>query len=368
MAKAHSNAYNTIPYIYHEAGFEIEKKYLSVRSEEKALALAKRYGFARGIAGYEEALEDDGVQVIDICTDDCSHKEIALLALKKGKHVLCEKPLATTAKDALELCAAVRASGKKAMCGFNYRFIPAVRLAKQLLENGTMGRVYNFNGVYNQDVGAYEDTPYEKLWYASGGKSSGVALGIGSHLLDLSRFLVGEITAVAGRTVNYMPVRNSQSGPKEVGQEEEMLAILDFAGGATGLVKASAVSAGRKNQLAFEIACSKGSIRFDMQDINSLHVFLRDTPVAAVSGFTKVDVTQLDKGHPFMDVWWPRGHGVGWEHAHINELAHFLTCVAGDIPLQPYGATFEDGYRAIRVVEAIKESQLSGRRIALEKL
>jgi predicted dehydrogenase len=262
--------------------------------------------------------------------------------------------MALNSKDAALMRDAAEKSGVLAMCGFNYRFVSAVVLAKQLIQSGRMGRVYHFNGSFLQD-GAYdEDTPFEKLSFAQGSKGSGVSLAIGSHIIDMARFLVGEITEVGGMLPNYTPVRNSGNGPVKVDKEEDMLAIVKFQNGAAGMLRASVVSAGRKNRLAWEISCSKGTLVFDLENLNYLDVFYKENALNELSGFTRVNVTQVDRNHPFMDVWWPRGHVVGWEHAHINEIAHLLHCIANKEPLSPMGATFEDGYRAALIIDSLK--------------
>jgi len=356
MAKAHSNAYHTIPYIYNKSNYRIDLDSLSAATIEEAEEAARRYSFANAYAGYEEAVSKGSIDIVDICAADFIHKDIAVAALSHGKHVLCEKPLANSLEDAQAMYDAAVRAGTKTMCGFNYRFVPAVRLARMLLERGTMGRIYSFNGAYNQDSGAFDDIPLERLWYAYGSKASGVSYGIGSHIIDMARFLVGEIATVSGLMKIYTKERPSNKGLQKVLKEEEMLALVEFDNEASGMIKASAVAAGRKNQLTFEISCSKGSLSFDLEEPNYLNVFLKNSPIAQVSGFTKVNVTQIDREHPFMDVWWPRGHGIGWEHAHINEIAHFLDCVANDRDIAPYGATFKDGLRAIEIIEAIRLS------------
>lgn len=361
MAKAHANAYHTIPYIYHQAPYKVELKAICATGMEKAQAAAARYGFERAATGWQALVEDPEIDLIDICGPDALHAAIAMEAIKRGKHVLCEKPLATNARDALEMreAAAARA-GLKAMTGFNYRFIGAVRLAKNLINAGVMGRVYHFNGEYAQDVGASPETPLEKLWYAYGPKSSGVALGIGCHLIDMARHLTGEITEVTGALPIYNTSRDSASGKAEVSREEDMLIVAAFEQGARGMLRASAVSAGRKNSLRFELSCSKGSLRFDLESPSFLEVFLMDSPVREVSGFTRVNVTEMDRGHPFAEYWWPRGHVLGWEHAHINEIAHLLECIALDKPVAKDGADFDDGYRACRVIDSLKEAVQTG--------
>jgi predicted dehydrogenase len=365
MAKAHSNAYHTIPYIYNNEKFIPELVMAGAATAAEAAATAERYGFSRSCEGYRELIENKDIDVVDICVSDALHKEIALEAIKHGKHVFCEKPLALNSADAEEMYKAAEKAGVKAMCGFNYRFVSAVMLARNLIQSGNMGRIYHFTGSYMQDVGYDEDTPFEKLWYTQGSKGSGVALGIGSHLIDMARFLAGEITEVSGMMPIYTPVRKSEKGQARVEKEEDMLAMVTFDNGATGLLRASAISAGRKNRLAWEISCSRGTLVFDLENLNYLDIFYKDNPLREASGFTRVNVTQVDRDHPFMDVWWPRGHILGWEHAHINEIAHFLRCVALDRPLAPDGASFEDGYRTTLIIDSLRVAAKEKRAVRL---
>lgn len=372
MAKSHSNAYHTIPYMFPELPCLPRLAVLGSSSADRARAAADRYGFAKSVVGWEEVVRDPDVQLVDVSNGDRLHAATALAALENGKHVLCEKPLASSlaeAKPMVEAAERAEKKGLKAMCGFNYRFIPAVALAKRLIEQGDLGRIYSFNGCYLQDVGAYEDTPHEKVWYAGGGpKDTGVLYGIGSHLIDQARYLVGEIDTVAGGMRTYIPERDGAGGKKKVANEEDAAAVVGFANGAFGAIRAAAVATGRKNRLSWEISGSKGTVVFDLEDLNYLQVFLRDTPVKEVTGFSRVNVTQLDRDHPFMDIWWPRGHAIGWEHAHINQAAHLLRCIAENRPVGPEGATFRDGYQALRVIEAIRRSEATGARQKVEDI
>ena len=356
MAKAHSNAYHTIPYIYNNESYVPELVMAAASTAEKAAAVAERFGFSRSCAGYREIVESGDIDVVDICVSDALHKEIALEAVKNGKHILCEKPMALNSNDALEMLQAAKNAGVKAMCGFNYRFVSAVVLARNLIKSGKMGKVYHFNGCYLQDGAYAEDTPFEKLSFAQGPKGSGASLAIGCHLIDMARFIVGEITEVSGMMPTYNPYRNSQKGRVKIDKEEDMLAMVKFNNDATGLLRASVVSAGRKNRLAWEVSCSLGSLVFDLENLNNLDVFYRESPMQEISGFTRINVTQADRSHPFMDVWWPRGHIVGWEHAHINEIAHFLHCIAHNEDLEPMGASFEDGYKSILIIDSLKKA------------
>jgi predicted dehydrogenase len=365
MCRAHSNAYHKARYFYWNKNFEPAMVGVADITQAGAEDAAARYGYSYGCEGWERLLADPKIALVDICVGDALHKKAAVEAAKAGKAVLCEKPLALNVEDAQEMVDAASGNAVKNMCGFNYRFFPAVQLAKRLIDQGLMGKLYCFNGSYCQDQGADDRIPAEKLWYVMGPKASGASNGIGSHLIDMSRFLVGEIGSVSGFMKIYNKIRTSNSGDIAVKNDEEMLAVLEFANGASGLYKASAVSGGRKNFFSWEINGSGGSITFNTEEPNILHVYLRDAPVKELNGFTAVNVTQLDKGHPLMEHFWPRGSGLGWEDAHVNEIAHMLDCVANDGSVSPLGATFEDGLHVVKVIKAIRESQDSGRRINL---
>ena len=365
MCKAHSNAYHKARYYYWD------KKFLPVMvgvadvSKSGAEDAASRYGYAYGCQGWESLLADPDISLIDVCVGDALHKQVSIEAAQAGKAVLCEKPLALNVEDARLMLESVRRHKVKHMCGFNYRFFPAVLLAKRLIEQGLMGKLYCFNGSYCQDQGADDRVPAEKLWYVQGPKASGASNGIGSHLVDMSRFLMGDLGSVSGFTKIYNKIRSSAHGDVEVKNDEEMLALVEFVNGASGLYKASAVSGGRKNFFSWELSGSGGSMLFNTEDPNILKVYLRDSPVKEINGFTSVNVTQLDKNHPLMEHFWPRGSGLGWEDAHVNEIAHLLDCIAEDKDIAPLGATFEDGLKVVETLAAVRESQASGKRIYL---
>jgi predicted dehydrogenase len=268
-----------------------------------------------------------------------------------------------TVRDAAAMLEAATQAGVKHMCCFNYRFIPAVRLAKELLERGAIGQVYHFRGRYLQEPGHDPASAVEDVWYTSGTRS-GILLGIGSHVIDMARFLVGEITSVSGLVRTWNTARVNRAGMVEtVSADEGNLALVEFAGGAAGTLESSGVATGHKNQHTWEINGSQGSICWDLEDPNHLLVYSDEAPAPDMRGFASVSVTT--GAHPLQTIYLPPGHNAGWEYGHVHALYHFLECVVNDKPVAPYGATFEDGYRAQVIMDAVVRSSRTGRRINL---
>jgi predicted dehydrogenase len=363
MGKVHSNAYVKIPFSFPSPAASPRLAAVCGRNAQKTEDLARRFGYAACCTDWRELVSDPGVRVVDVCTPDSEHCAASIAAAEHGKHVICEKPLAMSVKDARAMAEAVKKAGVKSMLCHNYRFIPAVRFARDLIDAGTIGRIYHFRAVYLQEVGHDPSAPLEDCWYASGTKS-GVLLGIGSHIIDMARFLAGEIITVSGLVSTWNRSRRTRSGAAEtVGADEGNAAIVQFEGGAVGTLESSGVATGRKNFQGWEINGSKGSLVFDLEDPNHLQVY-SDQAAREIRGFAAVTVT--DSGHPLRIQYLPPGHNAGWEYGHVHALHHFLDCVANDKPVSPYGATFEDGYRVQAVMQAIRDSSESGRRITLE--
>lgn len=358
MCKVHTHGFKTARYIFdHVANWETELIAVGGTSEEKGKAAAERFGYQKGVEGYQSIITDPRVDVFDNVTPDPMHVQPTIDAALAGKHVICEKPLAWAAEDAKRMLDAAAGAGVKHLCCFSYRFLPAVRLAYELVRNGVLGKLYHFSGRYFQDCGHDEATPIEKTWYTY----TGAVQGIGSHLIDMARFMIGEIEAVNGMSRTYNKVRSSKNGPFNATADEGFFSQLSFGSDISGSFETLVVAAGKRNQLTFEIFGSKGSLRWDVQEPNFLHVFLAESANASISGYTKVCATEPN--HPFMDIWWPAGHVLGWEHGHINMLAHFMDCVANGKPVSPLAATFEDGYRVALIIDAMKRSAQSGSRV-----
>jgi predicted dehydrogenase len=261
--------------------------------------------------------------------------------------VICEKPLGRDAAESYDTWQQVRAAGVKHMCAFNYRFVPAVRLARQMIEAGELGEIHHFRGRYLQEWGAAEMDAWRFDKAAAG---SGALGDLGAHVVDLARYLVGEIEHVSAQTATFWPGR-------EV--DDAVESAVSFAGGAVGTIEATRFATGRKNAFQWEINGSKGSVAFDMERLNELQVFRADGDRAR--GFKTVLVSEAD--HPFWDLWWPPGHIIGWGDTFTHEALHLLRAIAGETDVAPYGATFEDGYRAAEVCDAIVRSSDSGERV-----
>lgn len=360
MGRAHANAYRKIPHTFWPP--EVQPRLVAVcgRSEKRAAQAATRYGFEGYYTDWRDLVADERVNLLDNVAWHDAHVEPCVAALEAGKHVLCEKPLAVTAAGAKEMRDAAVATGKQNMVAFNYRFAPAVRLAREIIEGGLLGHINHARISYLQEHQADASAPYP--WV---GRESGVLLGLGSHVIDLSRFLVGEPARVTGfvRTFNrHRPTPDDPEQLVEVEDDDAAVAQVEFVGGALGTLEAAWICAGNKNRLEFEIRGSAGSLRWNLEDLNRLHVFLtHPNKVEGVAGFEDVLVTEGH--HPYHGAWWPHGHVLGWEHLHVNLVHHLLSAIADGGAVAPWGATFEDGYRAAVVSEAIEEASRRGQSV-----
>ncbi len=362
MGKVHSNAYLKIPYSFPSPAAWPVLVAMGGRDRARVADVASRFGYRGFYTDWKRMVADPDIEIFDNCTPDDRHAAPSIAAAKAGKHVVCEKPLAMTVKDAAAMAEAVQKAGVKAMCCFNYRFIPAVRLAKELIDRGALGKIYHFRGCYLQEPGHDPAAPLEDCWYTTGTRS-GILLGIGSHIIDMSRFLIGEIVSVSGLLRTWNTTRLNRAGQAEaVTADEGNLALVEFANGATGTLESSGVATGRKNQHTWEINGSRASLVWDLEDPNHLLVY-SDDALPEVRGFAAVSVT--DARHPLQTIYLPTGHNAGWEYGHLHALHHFVDCVVNDKAVAPYGATFEDGYRCQVIMNAIARSSRTGRRINL---
>jgi predicted dehydrogenase len=354
MGKAHSHALKTLGHMVYPPPALPILAAIAGRDAEAVRAAAARYGYERAYTDWRDMVADPSVQLLDNGGPNNAHAEPCIAAAGAGKHVLCEKPLGRTAAEAKAMLAAVTEANVKHMVGFNYRFVPAVRYAYELVHSGTLGTIHHFRARYLQDWLADPTSPHS--WRLSRATAGSGALGdLGAHVVDLARFLVGEPASVSATLKTFTLQR--PGGAVDV--DDAFAATVEFDSGAIGTLEASRVALGRKNHMAFEINGSKGSLAFNLERLNELQVRAADGP----GGFTDVLVTESN--HPFMQYWWPTGHIIGWEHTFVHELAHLFEAIVNDRDIAPYGATFEDGYRAAVVCDALAASSQDRTHVAI---
>jgi predicted dehydrogenase len=344
MGKAHTNAYRKIAYMTWPPPLRPRLVSIYGRTEAAVAEAARRYGYERWTTDWRDLVEDEAIGLLDNSGPNSLHAEPTIAAAERGKHVLCEKPLGRSADESYETWQRVKAAGVKHMCAFNYRFVPAIRLARQLVEAGEIGEIVHFRGRYLQEWGA---DPNLDAWRFQADEAGGTLGDTGAHVIDLARFLGGEIVSVSGVVRTFIPGRQV---------DDAIAATVELEGGATGTIEASRVTLGHKNALQWELNGTKGSLAFDVERLNELQVYRGGRS----RGFETVLVTETDD--PFLEWWWPPGHILGWEHSFVHEIHHLLQAIAGNGDVAPLGATFEDGYRAAEVCDAILRSSDSGAR------
>jgi predicted dehydrogenase len=349
MGKAHSNAYKTLAYMTWPPPLMPQLVSIAGRNEEAVREAATRYGFEGYVTDWRDLVGDERIGLFDNSGPNNLHAEPSIAAAEAGKHVICEKPLGRDASESYDAWQRVDAAGVKHMCAFNYRFVPAMRLARQIIESGDLGEITHFRGSYLQEWGTIDD----EVWRFDKSLAGSGALGdLGAHVIDLARYLVGEIKSVAGVTATFKPGR-------EV--DDAFESVVTFDNGAVGTIEATRFATGRKNAFTWEINGSNGSIAFDLERLNELQVHIAgSTPAESAQGFRNVLVSEAD--HPFWEWWWPHGHIIGWEHTFVHELHHLLSAIRDDSDVAPHGATFEDGYRCAEVCDAILRSAEGGSR------
>jgi predicted dehydrogenase len=350
MGKAHSNAFRKVAYITWPPPLEPRLVGIAGRNEEAVGEAARRYGYDYATTDWRDLVADERIGLFDNGGPNSLHAEPTIAAAEAGKHVVCEKPLGRDAEESYEIWQRVAATGVKHLCAFNYRFVPAVRLAREMIDAGELGEVRHFRGRYLQD---WADDASLDTWRFHPDEAGSGALGdLGTHVIDLARFLNGEIATVGGFLKTFLPGRKV---------DDALEATVEFENGSIGTIESTRLALGRRNALQWEINGSKGSLAFDMQQMNDLQLFRADGDRAR--GFKTVPVTEAD--HPFWEHWWPPGHIVGWGDTFVHELHHFLAAIATGEDVAPYGATFEDGYRAAEVADAIVRSGTTGAREAV---
>ena len=362
MGKAHANAMARLPMFFPDAP-DIERHTLVGRDEEALADAADRFGFAHTATDWEAALDE--VDVFYNLGPNHVHAEPSIAALEAGVPVLCEKPLAPTVEEAAAMRDAAAAADVPAGTAFNYRFVPAIRYAKGLIEDGELGEIRQVRGRYLQDWLVDPEAPW--AWRMDAEMAGSGALGdLGAHTIDLADFLVGDrvggIDRVSGQLTTFVderPVYDEDGDVTEyrdVTVDDAYAAQVDYESGATGSFEASRVAEGHKNDHTVAVHGSKGSLKFSLERLNELEVLREGN-----RGYETVLVTE--ESDPYVDRWWPPGHVIGWEHTFVHENYEFLSAVAEGDTFEP---SFDDGYEVQRVLAAIQRADERGERVAVE--
>ena len=350
MGRAHSNAWMDVDKFYDLPARPVMKAACD-NVAENLEPFCQRFGWQTRETDWKKLVARDDIDVIDICTSNNVHMPIAVAAAKAGKHIICEKPTAMNAAEAKAMLDAVESAGVKHMVAFNYRRVPAIALAKQMIEEGKIGKVFHFNAVYYQDWLVDPDFPY--VWrHDKKVAGSGAHGDMNAHIVDLARFLVGEIDAVCGAEEVFINERKMMdgSGKAKVTADDALFSLAKFSDGALGSFMATRFASGRKNYLRFELFGSEGSLLFNLERLNEIQYYTR-SETGREQGFRTILATESD--HPYIKKWWPPGHIIGWEHTFIHEVGDLLTAIAEDESIAP---NFLDGLRNQQVLDAMQSS------------
>ncbi|HEV2436122.1 MAG TPA: Gfo/Idh/MocA family oxidoreductase [Verrucomicrobiae bacterium] len=365
MGKAHSNAWRQAPRFFNLKA-NVELHTLCGRHAASVQAARVQLGWQNAATDWHEVVESPLIDIVDIGAPNDLHAEIAIAAARSGKHVLCEKPLALNVKQAEAMLAAAQKAKVVHMVCHNYRRIPAIALARKMIGEGTLGKIFHFHARYAQDW--LVDPEFPINWRLQKETSGSGANGdINAHLIDLGRYLVGEFKEVCGLLNTFVAERPLAEalakGARKMGKvtvDDAALFIGRMENGVLANLEATRFAAGRKNHIEIEINGSKGSLYFDFEDMNRLKFFNGDDPKDR-QGFRDILVTERG-AQPYAGNWWPPGHLIGYEHTFVHTIADFVNACAEGKPVQP---TFEDGLKNQRVLAAVEESNQKGRWVKL---
>ena len=365
MGRAHSNAYRQLNHFF-DADAYVVPRAICGRKEASVKAACNKFGFETYATDWKAFIRRDDIDFVDITAPSNVHMEMALMAAEEKKHIFCEKPLAMTSDDAKVMWKAAESAGIVHQVGFNYRFVPAVRLAKRLIEEGKLGTIYHFRGLYLQDW--IVDPNFPLVWRLDKNVAGSGAHGdINAHIIDLARYLIGDFKKVMGMKKTFIKQRPlvesmdglsaSGSGSGKMGDvtvDDASIFIAEFENDALGTFEATRFATGRRNGMSFEINGSKGSVKFEFERMNELQYYNNDDP-SYQQGFKLISVTESE--HEFAGSWWPPGHVIGYEHTFVHEMYSFVQSICNKTAASP---DFEDGYMCCSVLDAIDNSIKEG--------
>ncbi len=355
MGRAHSHALHEVVAFFPDLPSRPVRKVLCGRTRAEVERVAAQWGWESWTTDWREAVERADVDAVIVGTPNHTHHEICLAALAAGKHVLCEKPLARTLVQAEEMAAAARRAGVCHGVAFNYRRVPAVALARRVITEGRLGRIYHLRSSFLQDWLLDPDTPMSwRLRKEDAG--SGTLGDLLSHSIDLARYLVGDLHEVIADLTTFIPQRpraEEAGGRENVTVDDRAALLARFTGGAVGTIEASRLAAGRKAANAVEVYGERGSLRFNQERLNELDFYAASDP-PHLQGPRTILVTE--PSHPYIAAWWPPGHIIGWEHTFVHQLRDFIAAASAGTPFEP---DFAAGVACQRVLDAAERSLAS---------
>ncbi|WJV67666.1 Gfo/Idh/MocA family oxidoreductase [Pectobacteriaceae bacterium CE70] len=348
IGRAHAIAYAQAPTVFPLKG-RLVKAMVAEISPELAARRAQEFGFLRSTGDWRELVADPDIDVVDICSPNFLHKEMAMAAIRHGKHVYAEKPLALNAADARDMVDAAHLAGVKTLMGFNYMKNPTAKLAKEIIAHGEIGEVTHFYGTHNEDYLADPSTPAD--WHCFNETAGLGALGdLGAHIVNMAQYLVGDIASVCGDLQTVIPQRPSGAGAStqvRVENEDQAHAMVRFANGAHGVIETSRVACGRKMGLTYVVTGTKGALSFTQERMAELKLYRQDDP-ANRQGFRTLLTGPL---HPdYAAFCASAGHGIGFNDQKAVEVRDLVDGIAADLPLWP---DFEEGWKVSRILDAI---------------
>jgi len=354
MGRTHSNAYSKVSHFF-PLPYKPELRVICGLVEEQAKAFAEQWGFQSHTTDWKKVIEDENVDVVDICVPNNMHAEIAIAAAKAGKAIVCEKPLAMNAEQGQEMVEAVEAAGVANLVSFNYRRLPAVTLAKNLIDEGRLGKIFHYRANFLQDWTISAEVPQggDGTWRLDAAAAgSGVTGDLLAHCIDTALWHNGAIASVNAMTETFIKERlHAETGQTQsVGIDDACTFFCRFDNGSLGNFESTRYARGHKALYTFEINGQDASIRWDLHDLGRLEYF-EHRDEGRVRGWRSIHVT--DGEHPYMDKWWVPGLQIGYEHSFVHQIADFLTAMDAGNPCSP---TFAEALETQKVCDAVLQS------------
>lgn len=356
MGRAHSNAYRKVNNFF-DLKYRPVLKAVCARDRAQAQKFADAWGYESVETDWKKLVARKDIDAVDICVPNNLHHDIAVAAARSGKMVLCEKPLSMNTKEGQKMVAAVEKAGVTNMVWYNYRRVPAVTLAKRLIDEGKLGRIFHYRAVFLQDWTISAELPQggQALWRLDAkAAGSGVTGDLLAHCIDTAIWLNGRISGVSAMTETFIKERkhNLTGKIEKVGIDDACAFLARFENGSLATFESTRYARGHKALYTFEVNGEKASLKWDLHDLHRLQYFEHGDE-SRLRGWRSIHVTDHGGGHPYMDHWWVPGLQIGYEHSFVHQVADFLESLAGGKPAEP---TFRSALETQKICDAVLES------------